>query len=144
MTLRWANVSAMLTPANNRFTALRSFSLYACTAGKDPANPTCSGAIAAGWKSLHVSADDAFPSVNPRPMVPNMTLRGWQLPPTTATHVKFVVATNQCTGQTSYQGDQDNDPANNADCRPHCAGPRCTRPSSSCSRTRPWFAARAS
>src|SRR3954447_15974080 len=33
-----------------------------------------------------------------------------------ATHVKFVVDTNQCTGQASYQGDQDNDPTNNADC----------------------------
>jgi hypothetical protein len=116
-TLRWANVSAMLTPANNRFTALRSFSLYACVAGKDPANPTCSGAIAAGWKTLVVSQNDAFPSVNPRPVTPDQTLRGWQLPSTQATHVKFVVNTNQCTGQTSYQGDQDNDPAVNADCR---------------------------
>jgi hypothetical protein len=26
------------------------------------------------------------------------------------------VRTNQCTGQASYQGDQDNDPTNNADC----------------------------
>ena len=33
-----------------------------------------------------------------------------------ATHVKFVVDTNQCTGQASYHGDQDNDPNNNADC----------------------------
>jgi hypothetical protein len=32
------------------------------------------------------------------------------------THVKFVVTTNQCTGQPSYHGDQDNDPNNNADC----------------------------
>jgi hypothetical protein len=120
VTLRWANVSAMLAftnPTTNRFTALRSFALYACTAGKDPANPTCSGTIAAGWKSLIVSQDDAFPSVNPRPIGPNLTLRGWQLPQTTATHVKLVVLTNQCTGQTSYQGDQDNDPAVNADCR---------------------------
>ena len=115
--LRWANVSAFLTPANNRFTALRSFALYACTAGKDPANPTCNGTNTAGWKKLEVSQDDAFPSVNPRPIGPDMTLRGWQLPSTTATHVKLVVLTNQCTGQTSYQGDQDKDPANNADCR---------------------------
>ena len=33
-----------------------------------------------------------------------------------ATHVKFVVVANQCTGQPSYAGDQDNDPNNNADC----------------------------
>jgi hypothetical protein len=76
-----------------------------CTAGKTSANPTCgdSGAIPDGWKSLIVSADDAFPSVNPRPMTQNVSLRGWQLPQTIATHVKFVVATNQCTGQTSSQ-----------------------------------------
>jgi hypothetical protein len=34
-----------------------------------------------------------------------------------ATHVKFVVTNNQCTGQPSYQGDQDNDPNINSDCR---------------------------
>jgi extracellular elastinolytic metalloproteinase len=33
-----------------------------------------------------------------------------------ATHLKFVVTSNQCTGQASYHGDQDNDPNNNADC----------------------------
>ena len=30
--------------------------------------------------------------------------------------MKFVVDTNQCTGQASYAGDQDNDPNNNSDC----------------------------
>jgi hypothetical protein len=30
--------------------------------------------------------------------------------------VKFVVVANQCTGQPSYLGDQDQDPNNNADC----------------------------
>ena len=39
------------------------------------------------------------------------------VPDTTATHVKFVVTANQCTGQPSYQGDQDSDPDNNSDCR---------------------------
>jgi len=46
-----------------------------------------------------------------------MTLRYFEAggaPP--ATHVKFVVDTNQCTGQPSYDGDQDNDPNNNSDC----------------------------
>jgi hypothetical protein len=46
-----------------------------------------------------------------------MTLRTFNAtggPP--ATHVKFVVNANQCTGQPSYNGDQDNDPNNNADC----------------------------
>jgi hypothetical protein len=109
-------VSALLVPGDNRFTALRSFEAYACTAGKQ-ANPTCDGSIAAGWQKIVTSPGDAFPSVNPRPVTPDMTLRYFDAmaaPP--ATHVKFVVDTNQCTGQPSYAGDQDNDPTNNSDC----------------------------
>src|SRR5213078_5366286 len=103
--------------ADNRFTALRSFEAYACTAGKTPANPTCDGSVDTGWTKIVQSTDDAFPSVNPRPVAPDLTLRYFDataVPP--ATHVKFVVDTNQCTGQASYQGDQDNDPTNNSDC----------------------------
>jgi hypothetical protein len=44
-----------------------------------------------------------------------------------ATHVKFVVVANQCTGQPSYAGDQDNDPNNNADC-PSFTPPAPTQP----------------
>jgi extracellular elastinolytic metalloproteinase len=109
------SVSTLLVPGQNRFTALRSFTLYACSAGRDPANPTCDGAIAAGWSEF-LGATDAFPAVNPRPVAPDMILRSW-VAPAQATHVKFVVAANQCTGQPSYQGDQDNDPNNNSDCR---------------------------
>jgi len=94
---------------------LRSFTLYACSAGRDPENPTCDGAIAAGWSEF-LGATDAFPAVNPRPVAPDMILRSW-FAPAQATHVKFVVDANQCTGQPSYQGDQDNDPNNNSDCR---------------------------
>jgi hypothetical protein len=96
---------------------LRSFDLYACTAGQAEGNPTCDGTTAAGWRRILQSGDDAFPAVNPRPAAPDMTLRGWNVPDTTATHVKFVVTGNQCTGQPSYQGDQDSDPDNNSDCR---------------------------
>jgi extracellular elastinolytic metalloproteinase len=109
-------VSALLVPGNNRFTALRSFQAYACTEGK-PANPTCDGSVAAGWTQIVDSPANAFPSVNPRPVTPDETLRYFNAlgaPP--ATHVKFVVVANQCTGQPSYAGDQDNDPNNNADC----------------------------
>ena len=113
--LKQVNVSTLLVPGQNRFTALRSFDLFACTAGAVAANPTCDGAIAAGWTQF-LDADDAFPAVNPRPVAPDMTLRSWQVEGT-ATHVKFVVAANQCTGQPSYQNDQDNDPNNNSDCR---------------------------
>jgi extracellular elastinolytic metalloproteinase len=113
-------VSAQLNPgppANNRFTALRSFDAYACRAGKVAANPTCDGSIDAGWTKIVSSAADAFPSVNPRPVAPDLTLRYFDVSTNqVATHIKFVVTNNQCTGQTSYHGDQDNDPNNNADC----------------------------
>jgi hypothetical protein len=109
-------VSTLLVPGDSRFTALRSFELYACTAGKK-ANPTCDGSTDAGWTRIVKSPDDAFPSVNPRPVAPDMTLRyfdaGGAAP---ATHVKLVVDSNQCTGQPSYAGDQDNDPNSNSDC----------------------------
>jgi hypothetical protein len=125
------NVSAMITgfattprgpgtptqPAENRFTALRSFDLYACTAGANRANPTCDPIASKGWKRILRSQNDAFPGVNPRPVAPDLILRNWSVPTTTATHVRFVVRDNQCTGQASYHGDQDNDPNNNSDCR---------------------------
>jgi extracellular elastinolytic metalloproteinase len=113
-------VSAQLNagpPANNRFTALRSFDAYACRAGKVAANPTCDGSIDAGWTKIVSSAADAFPSVNPRPVAPDLSLRYFDVSNNqVATHIKFVVTNNQCTGQASYHGDQDNDPNNNADC----------------------------
>ena len=108
-------MSALLVPGNNRFTALRSFQLYGCNAGKK-ANPTCDGSTDAGWKRIVDSKDDAFPSVNPRPVTPDETLRYFKAEGPPATHVKFVVSANQCTGQPSYIGDQDNDPNNNSDC----------------------------
>ena len=131
VTFSSVNVSAMITgfatqprgpggptqPAENRFTALRSFDLYACTADADSANPTCDGSNDAGWKRILRSQDDAFPGVNPRPVAPDLILRNWSVATTTATHVRFVVRDNQCTGQPSFQGDQDDDPMNNSDCR---------------------------
>jgi extracellular elastinolytic metalloproteinase len=135
VTFSSVNVSAMLTgfptqpngpggptqPAENRFTALRAFDLYACTAGTR-ANPTCAGTTDAGWKRILRSEDDAFPAVNPRPVAPDLILRNWSVPTTRATHVRLVVRDNQCTGQRSYHGDQDADPNNNSDCRVGDAG----------------------
>src|SRR5262249_9090073 len=116
-------VSALLvpapagTPATNRFTALRSFDAYACRAGENAANPTCDGSIEAGWRTIVSSPSHSFPSVNPRPVAPDLTLRYFDTSPNTvATHIKFVVTNNQCTGQASYHGLQDKDPANNSDC----------------------------
>jgi hypothetical protein len=112
-----AKVSAMLVPGQGRFTALRQFELYACTAGAAGANPTCDPANDAGWKRILRSHKDAFPGVNPRPTAPDLVLRTFEVPRTTATHVRFVVLENQCTGQESFQGEQDQDPSNPTDCR---------------------------
>jgi extracellular elastinolytic metalloproteinase len=110
-------VSAQLVLGNNRFTALRSFDAYVCRAGENAGNPTCDGSIAAGWTPLVAAPSDAFPSVNPRPVAPDLTLRYFGADHNVVgTHLKFVVRSNQCTGQASYAGDQDNDLTNNADC----------------------------
>ena len=110
-------VSAQLVPNTNRFTALRSFTAYVCRARKTPGNQTCDGSVATGWTPLVSAPADAFPSINPRPAAPDLTLRYFDADhPAVATHLKLVVASNQCTGQSSYQGDQDQDPTNNADC----------------------------
>ncbi|HEY8471532.1 MAG TPA: M36 family metallopeptidase [Natronosporangium sp.] len=116
-TFTHAKASAMLVPGDNRFTALRQFELYGCTAG-NPANPTCDGSISAGWTRFLVSPRDAFPAPNPRPSSPDLVIRTFAMPDTTATHVKFVVLANQCTGNKAYQGEQHADPAApSSDCR---------------------------
>ena len=112
-----AKASALLVPGQNRFTALRQFELQVCTAG-GPDNPTCDGSVSDGWTSVLVSDSDAFPAINPRPVAPELQLRAFGLDGTaSATHVKFIVLNNQCTGQPSFQGVQDQDPNNETDCR---------------------------
>jgi extracellular elastinolytic metalloproteinase len=113
---RLAKASAMLGPGQNRFVALRQFELYSCTAG-GAQNPTCDGNVDAGWRRILRSRADAFPGINPRPVAPELNLRAFNVPTTTATHVKFVVLNNQCTGQPSFQGRQDRDPRHETDCR---------------------------
>jgi hypothetical protein len=115
--IRLARVSAYLTPGQNRFSALRAFELYACTAGGDADNPTCDPALEGGWKRILKSRADAFPAKPPRPVAPDLLLRTFEIPTTTATHVKLVVVSNQCTGNSDFHGEQDQDPANATDCR---------------------------
>ncbi len=112
---RLARVSAYLTPGQNRFSALRQFELYACTAG-GAMNPTCDGAMAAGWTKIHTSPADAFPAKPPRPVAPDLLLRTFQLPRTQATHVRLVVLSNQCTGNPDFNGEQDSDPNSTTSC----------------------------
>jgi extracellular elastinolytic metalloproteinase len=49
-------------------------------------------------------------------VAPHLILRRFDVPDFTATHIRFVVRSTQCTDGPAYQGDQDADPANNPDC----------------------------
>jgi hypothetical protein len=100
----------MLFAGQNRFTALRRFAIQTCTASEATA---CS--VSSDFTTVLTSRADAFPAVAPRPRAPQLIIRGFDLAGT-ATHVRFVVLTNQCTGGPDYQGDQDDDPINFTDC----------------------------
>ena len=116
--IRHIQVSSMLrsgvvaTPAlanagQNRFTALRQFEVWAC-------RTNCSSD--SGFSKVYTSRDDAFPGDPPRPVAPHMILREFDIPNTTATHLRLVAVTSQCTGGPLFQGEQDADPGNNTDC----------------------------
>jgi extracellular elastinolytic metalloproteinase len=111
-TIARVNVSAMLGPGQNRFTALRSFRIDGCKAAAG--NNFCSGD--AGFSPLFTSPDNAFPGVRPRPVAPDLISRSFNVTPTSVTHVRLVVLDNQCTGGPDFQGEQDNDPTNDTDC----------------------------
>jgi hypothetical protein len=104
------NVSAMLFAGQNRFTALRRFAIQTCTAS---ASTDCSAS--SDFTTVLTSPADAFPSVRPRPRAPDLIIRSFAISGS-ATHVRFVVLTNQCTGAPDFQGDQDDDPINVTDC----------------------------
>ena len=113
--VRAISVSALLDPDDpdgdeGRFTALRHFKVESC----DARTANCS--LPTGWKPLFTSPADAFPGVAPRPLAPNLALRTFDVPDTTATAVRFTALDNQCTGGPDYQGEQDNDPTNDTDC----------------------------
>ena len=109
--IRHVQVSALLGGNPNRFTALRQFEIWTCDAadGDDCASD-------AGYMLVYSSPADAFPGDPPRPVAPHMLLRSFDIPDTQATHLRLVVKTSQCTGGPLFQGDQDADPAVNADC----------------------------
>lgn len=107
------NVSAALNPTSGgRFSALRKFEFQTCTAA---GLVTC--LVPTDFTTVFTSAANAFPGVVPRPAAPDLIIRSFTLPnPVNATHVRLKVVTNQCTGNSAFQGDQDNDPLNNSDC----------------------------
>jgi extracellular elastinolytic metalloproteinase len=106
--------------SQNRFSALRQFAIEVRTAG--PANNNCGfrstpHSVALGYQRVFTIPADAFPGGTPRPLSPQLILRSFDVPDRTATHVRLVVLSNQCTGNPAYHGDQDNDPAVHSDCR---------------------------
>ncbi|MGH3011746.1 MAG: hypothetical protein ACRDMY_07885, partial [Gaiellaceae bacterium] len=109
--IRQVQVSALIGPGHNRFAALRQFEIWACDASE---GDDCAGGT--GFSLAYTSPADAFPGDPPRPIAPHMILRTFDILATSATHLRLVVTTNQCTGGPAFQGDQDADPAVNADC----------------------------
>src|SRR5918993_1169649 len=115
--VRYIQVSAHIGPGHSRFSALRQFELWACNSQR---GGNCS--TPAGFSRVYTSPHDAFPGDPPRPVAPHLILRKFDVPDFRATHIKFVVKTNQCTGAPGFQGDQDADPANNPDCDTNVPG----------------------
>jgi extracellular elastinolytic metalloproteinase len=110
--LRHLTVSAYVQLGDPRFIALRSFEIWTCQASL--IDPNC--ALPASFQRIYTSPNDAFPSVRPRPLAPDLLMRPFDLPGTTATHLRLVVRNSQCTGGPDYAGEQDNDPLNITDC----------------------------
>jgi extracellular elastinolytic metalloproteinase len=118
---RRVQVSAQLRPrihtdpadsaSQSRFSALRRFEILVCTA---TATVDCTQDDQ--FRSIYTSAANAFPSVAPRPRVPDLTTRSFAVPRTTASHVRIRVLQNQCTGGPDFQGEQDQDPQFQTDC----------------------------
>src|SRR5439155_7960381 len=108
------NVSALLRPAiagdadagpQNRFTALRTFAVFACNA----LVADCS--VDAGYHQVFQSAPDAFPGGAFRPVASQLNLRTFHFNPVAATHLRLRVLASQGTGHPRYAGDQANDPS---------------------------------
>ena len=49
-------------------------------------------------------------------IAPQLILRSFDIPDVTATHLRLVAKTSQCTGNPAYQGEQDADPRFTTDC----------------------------
>lgn len=118
--IKRVQVSAMLRPAvtgnadpgtQSRFSALRQFTVLACAA-----SDTVDCADAADFRTVYVSRKDAFDSGLPRPRGPELIVRDFDIPDTTATHLRIEAVTNQCTGTPEYAGEQDADPRAGTDC----------------------------
>ncbi len=98
------NLSTAAGPNNaGRFTGIRKFAIDATTNGLT-------------FTTIYTSPDDAFPAEVPRPVQPQLIMRNFDIPDTMATQLRLRVLTTQCTGNTDFLGEQDNDPFNSTDC----------------------------
>ena len=112
--VRSVRVSAMLTPGEDaRFTALRQFRIDACNASA-PVSDDCNNS--ANFDTIFTSSANAFNAVAPRPVSPELLIKSFDVNDSAATHLRFVVLHNQCTGGPDFQGEQDDDPLNDTDC----------------------------
>jgi extracellular elastinolytic metalloproteinase len=117
--VRRVQVSAMLRPAagtsadpaQNRYSALRQFEILTCDATR---NVDCSQD--GHYRLVYTSPADAFPAVPHRPRTPHLIIRSFDVPHSTATHVRLRVVTNQCIGSPDFVGEKDNDPRAISDC----------------------------
>ncbi len=116
VTVSNVTVSTSAGPNNaGRFTGVRKFEIRTC-------NGTCANPVTDFTNVVFTSPDNAFPGDVPRPLQPNLYARNFAITPTLATHVQLRVLTTQCTGQTKFAGDQDDDPFNNSDCPSSASG----------------------
>ncbi len=96
---------------SGQMSAVRAFEVLTCdaTRGQDCATD-------AGFRVAYTSPADALPSGQFRPKTPQLIVKSFTVRPTPATHVRFRVVSNQCTGNPAYAGEQDNDPRTTTDC----------------------------
>ena len=76
----------------------------------------------ADYRVTYTSPKDAFPGDVPRPVAPELKMRSFDIPQTSATHVRLEVVANQCQGGEQFAGEQDEDPDNDTDCTTAYAG----------------------
>jgi hypothetical protein len=109
-----------------RFSPLQGFRVSACNASL----LNCTLPVS---YSVILDAPDAFPVSRLRALVSDVALKSFATTPVQATHLKFEVLHNKCTGVPGYQGylgiagNEDADPQNGTDCRtgsPPLVGPK--------------------
>ena len=101
----------------NRHSSIHVFRVLTCDA-----TTAANCGLPGSYTAILTSPAGAFPSSSLRPLVPDTTIRSFDVPQTYATHVKLEVLHNKCTGTPAYQGylgvpgNEDNDPLSSTSC----------------------------